>query len=70
MENTKPFYAHFRKSFIADLRESTCLKETGVSQILYDLVKYSFAGEPRTPAKDMGPHLEKLIAPDHAICHI
>ena len=36
--------------------------------ILQDLVKYSFAGEPRIPPKDTRLLLEKLNAPEHALC--
>ena len=53
-----------------DLRESARVKATGLSQILYDLVKYSFAGEPRTPPKDTRTLLANLVTPDHAICFI
>jgi hypothetical protein len=45
-------------------------KGYGLSSILYQLVQYSFAGEPRTPPAITRSILEKLITPENAIIYI
>jgi hypothetical protein len=70
LPNTKPFYINFRKCIIADLKASARIKETGLSSILFEVIKYSFSGEPHTPPAHTRQFLEKLISPDHAICFI
>ena len=67
LPNTKPFYIHFRKCIIADLQKSARIKETGLSSILFNVIKYSFAGEPRPPPAITRSLLEKLMSPDNAI---
>jgi hypothetical protein len=70
LPNTKPFYINFRKCIIADLKESARIKVTGLSSILFDVINYSFAGEPRPPPAITRSLLEKLMSPDNAICVI
>ena len=62
--NTKLFYNAFRKCIIVDLRDYIRVCNTGLSQIFVDLVKNSFAGEPRTPPKDTQELLLNLISPN------
>ena len=68
LPNTKPFYINFRKCIIADLKESARIKVTGLSSILFDVIKYSFAGEPRIPPVPTRLLLTQLMAPDSALC--
>ena len=55
---------------MSDLRASGRVSETGLTQILSDIVRYSFAGEPRTPPVVTRELLDKLVAPDQALCFI
>jgi hypothetical protein len=42
----------------------------GLQQLLCDVVKFSFAGEPCQPPVVTRSILDKLFAPDHALCYI
>jgi hypothetical protein len=66
-QNTKPFYAKFRKCIISDLRDSARIKATGLTQILCEVVKYSFAGEPRLPPVPTRSLLTHLMTQDSAL---
>lgn len=70
MANTKPIYKAFRKCIQNDLSLSNRLKATGLDQIMLDLIKYCFSGEPFTPPTCAKFLLEKLLAPQHSICEI
>ena len=69
-KNTKPYYQKFRKCLKNDLRLSNRLEALGLTKLLCDVMKYSFAGETCTPPKGTREILVNLIAPDHAICTV
>jgi hypothetical protein len=60
----------FRKCILADLKLSVRLKATGLEKMLYDTVKYSFAGEPFVPPASARALLDELISPEHSLCRI
>ena len=70
LKNTKPFYIKFCKFILSDLRISDRVETTGLTTLLSDVVKHSFAGEPCTPPAETKVYLEKLFSEDHALCYI
>jgi hypothetical protein len=53
---------------MSDLRDSARVRATGLTKILCEVVKYSFAGEPRIPPVPTRLLLTQLMAPDSALC--
>ena len=60
----------FCKCLITDLKLSDRLRASGLERVMFDLVKYSFAGEPFVPPVSARALLEELICPDHSLCKI
>jgi hypothetical protein len=60
----------FRKCLITDLQLSDRLKATGLEQILFDIVKYSFSGEPFLPPEGARTLMDELFSPAHSLCKI
>jgi hypothetical protein len=69
IENTKPFYNLFRVCIAQDLRDSNRLSGTGLDNLLCDVVKHCFTGEPCRPPAKARDILSKLIHPEHSLCH-
>jgi hypothetical protein len=70
IENTKPFYNNFRKCITKDLLLSSRLEATGLENLLADVTKFCFAGEPCLPPVKARTILAKLVQPDHALTNI
>jgi hypothetical protein len=49
---------------------SSRLEATGLNNLLADVAKYCFAGEPCLPPHSARPFLAKLVQPDHALVNI
>jgi hypothetical protein len=60
----------FRKCLITDLQLSDRLSTSGLKRIVFDLVKYSFSGEPFLPPACARTLMDELISPEHSICRI
>jgi hypothetical protein len=58
----------FRKSLLADLQLSERLKATGLKQVLFDVIKYCFSGEPFLPPTYARATIDELVSPDHSLC--
>ena len=70
LDNTKPFYKQFRQNVIVDLNVSNRIENTGLSDILADVAKYCFMGEPCMPPRQVRSLLAKLVQPEHTLVQI
>ena len=68
LQNVKPFYENFRSCVFEDLCMSDRLRESGLDQLLYDIVQFCFAGEIGHAPVETRILLENLFHPDHSIC--
>ena len=68
LKNTKPLYASFRSCVKQDLCMSDRLRESGLGQLLIDVVQFCFAGEECRAPLAARKWLAQLIHPDHSIC--
>lgn len=63
-------YGLFRDCIKSDLKKSDRLKANGLENVILDMIKYSFAGEPFAPPTSARALLEELITPEHSLCTI
>jgi hypothetical protein len=57
-------------TYISDLHSSERISATGLTNILSDIVKLCFSGEPSVPPPTTVSLLEKLVSVEHALCFL
>ena len=68
--STKIFYKQFRKCILQDMEQSTRLRESGLDQLLFEIVQMCFAGEPCKVPLPIAKLLLELLSPAHSLCMI